>query len=131
MLRGLLHLLRPEAAQRPELQVKPAQEAADGPRTGARGPRRQVRVSRLHGPAGGAAVLPAGGADGRVVLGAGRRGEGRRAPGQRRGRVRTAHRVAQRAAAHAAGTRVRAARQEAAGARQEPDEEPAVRAIGV
>lgn len=122
VLRGLLHLLRPEAPQRPELQGEPAQEAADGARTGARGARRQVRVPGLHGPAGGAAVLLAGGADGRVVLGAGRRGTRRRASGQRGGRVRTAHRTAQRAAAHVAGARVRAAHQEVAGTGQEPDE---------
>lgn len=128
MLRRLLHLLRPEAPQRPALQVELAQETADGQGTRTGGAGRQVGVPGLHRPAGRAAVLPAGGSDGRVVLGTGRRGPGRRAPGQRGCGVRPAHRAAQRSAAHAARPRVRYAHQEAAGTWQEPDAPPAAAA---
>jgi len=69
VLRRLLHLLRPEASQRSTLQVKPAQEATAGQRARARGAGRQVSVPGLYRSAGCAAVLLAGGANGRVVLG--------------------------------------------------------------
>lgn len=123
MFRRLLFLFRPQAPQRPEFQVEPAQEAVDGQGTGASGAGRQIGVPGLHGPAGRAAVLPAGGADGRIVLGTRRRGQGRGTLGQRGGGVRTAHRTAQRASADATGPGVRAAHQEATGAGQKSHEE--------